>query len=239
MHARRFRFEYLPIAAALVVIGMTRLPFLANGYGLDPDAWRVANAARLISQTGTYAASRLPGYPVQEITCSFFWQWGPIALNGLTALMSVLAVLFLMLILRHYGARLTDAILAGFALAFTPLFFLNSLCSMDYVWAVAFILGAWYVAVRQMPLLAGVLLGIATGCRITSLAMILPLAILLVNVKNFKLSAQRCGWLSVGAVVGTALCFWPVWDCYGMGFWSHAVPKYYPSRDDLYASFTV
>lgn len=49
---------------------------------------------------------------------------------------------------------------------------------MDYLWALTFLLGSFYLSLEKKPLYAGILLGIAVSFRITSLVMILPLAVL-------------------------------------------------------------
>ena len=62
--------RYLKIILILFFLGVliSRIFFIDNGYGLDPDAWRVASVSSAISTTKQYTASRLPGYPVQEIS---------------------------------------------------------------------------------------------------------------------------------------------------------------------------
>ncbi|MEP6604139.1 MAG: hypothetical protein ABJB69_09345 [Spartobacteria bacterium] len=70
--------------------------------------------------TGEYSVSRFPGYPVQEIVCSWIWHGGPLALNGLTALLSAVAVTAFAALARKLGCR--DWFLGGLALAATPIF---------------------------------------------------------------------------------------------------------------------
>ena len=74
--------------------------------------------------------------------------------------------------------------LAGFALAFTPQVYINSSNTTDYVWALAFILGSLYFVLLGRPLMAGILLGLAIGSRITSGAMLLRLGVLLASGPN-------------------------------------------------------
>src|SRR5882762_3388166 len=83
-----WRNPRLQLIALFALVLASRFPFLDAGYGANVDAWRVARAARDIATTGEYSVSRFPGYPVQEIVCSWFWNGGPIMLNGLTALFS-------------------------------------------------------------------------------------------------------------------------------------------------------
>ena len=71
-----------------------------------------------------YLCSRLPGYPVQEISASFLWHGGPLLVNGVTALFCAALVFFFVLILHRYRCR--DALLAGLALAFVPMTYIAS-----------------------------------------------------------------------------------------------------------------
>ena len=113
----------------LVVVAISRLPFLDAGYGVNHDAWRVARAARLMVETGQYEVSRFPGNPVHEITCALFRWGGPVALNGLSAAFSVAAAAALWAIARRLGCR--DAGLLALAFAATPTVFINSVSSKD------------------------------------------------------------------------------------------------------------
>ncbi|MFH1070326.1 MAG: hypothetical protein V1794_11965 [Candidatus Glassbacteria bacterium] len=215
---------YIFILSVILVL-LSRLPFLSAGYGIDPDAWRVAKAARKIALTGEYSPSRFPGYPIQEIISSWFWEGGPRALNGATALFSVLGFIFFALILKKMGSR--DFLAAAIALFLTPVIYLNSAVSMDYVWALTFILGALYFILQDMPLAAGMFMGLAAGSRLTSLAMILPLANLLAKGERRKAAGSIFLFLGVSVLVGM-LCYLPVYSRYGMQFLSF-VEGQYPS----------
>lgn len=209
----------------LACVALSRLPLLDAGYGVNVDAWRVARAARHIAQTGEYEASRFPGYPVHEIVCSWFWKRGPVPLNALSAAFSLAAVFATWLIARRLHCR--DSCLLALSLAAAPVFFVNSVTAKDYVWAVAFLLWAFYTAIDRRPVLCGLLLGLAVGCRITSAVMFVPIAMVLYG-------NEAARWKSVlsrftASTAGTAgLLFLPVWARYGWGFFTfyenHARP---------------
>ena len=91
--------------------------------------------------------------------------------------MSVLSVLFFLLILRLYGVR--DQVLGALALAFTPVVYIESTGMMDYVNALACMLGATYAILTGRIAVAGLLVGLAAGFRASSAAMFLPLAVFL------------------------------------------------------------
>lgn len=203
------------ILALLIVL--SRMPFLDAGYGVNVDAWRVANAARHLATTGEYEVSRFPGYPVQEMVCSLLWRLGPVALNGMSALLSVAAALALWNIARECKCR--DAFLLALAMASTPVFFINSVTAKDYVWAIAFVLWAIWAALKDKPLLSGMLLGLAMGCRITSGAMILPLAMVLWSGAGSPKWKALAKFTAVACAVGAG-CFLPVWHRYGAAFFT-------------------
>lgn len=59
-----------------LVILITRIPFLFDGFGSEEDAWALPMVAQRIAETGIYEVSRLPGHPVQEITYSLMADAG-------------------------------------------------------------------------------------------------------------------------------------------------------------------
>lgn len=221
MEAKQYRYAAVLVFA---LIALSRLPFLDAGYGVNVDAWRVAGTARKISQTGVYEVSRFPGYPVQEIVSSWFWKGGPIALNGLSAAFGILAAVATWSIARRLGCR--DSLLIAAAIASVPIFFVSSVTSKDYIWALAFVLLALWAAISRKPGLAGILLGVAIGCRATSAAMLIPLALVVWSECE---NASRWWSLFRFAAITTitaGLAFLPVWMRYGWGFFT-----FYQSHD--------
>lgn len=187
-----------PALLLALVVALSRLPFLGVGYGSDMDAWSLASAARWIAEHARYGASRFPGHPVQELTCALLWRGGPWALNGATAAMSVAAAVAFARLLAALGVR--DAWLGALALAFTPVVYLHSTDAMDFVWSLPFLIASLESAVRGRAGLAGALLGIATGCRITSAAM-LPAVALLLAGRAGAIAAPRDALRPLGALL--------------------------------------
>ena len=124
--------------AGLVLL--SRLPWILSDYGSDPDSYRVVSAAHDMAETGEYVESRLPGYPLHEAIVSILLWGGPVAVNGFSALMCAVAALFLTLTLDRLGAG--RGFEAAIAFAMTPVVYIASTASMDYVPAAAFLLGA-------------------------------------------------------------------------------------------------
>jgi len=222
----------LLIVAALAVL-LTRLPWIGAGYGSDPDAYRVVIAARQIVRTGQYQASRLPGYPVYEyLTALTAWS-PPWVSNALTALASVAAFVFFALIARAFGVRRYPLLALAFAM--TPVTYISSSCTIDYMPALAAQLAATYAVLRGRPLLAGMLLGIAVGCRITAGALALPLCLwMLLNGERWR-ALRQCLAFGITLLAVCVLCFMPVWRRYGTDFFAFYDNGWYPPLDVVFS----
>jgi hypothetical protein len=203
-------------------VAVSRAPFLAPGYGTDTDAWKLAYAARFIATQGHYLVSRLPGYPIQELVSAVVWKGGPLALNALSALFSVLATVLLFLAARRLGIR--HAAWLALAFAFTPAVYIGSVSAMDYLWAAAFLMGALGLALDGRAAAAGIALGLATGSRITSAMFLLPLALLLASGTRAP-HARRTLVLALSAALTGAACYVPAYLTYGVRFLSYYEPQ--------------
>jgi hypothetical protein len=210
----------MPAGVALAVL-LTRLPFLGPGLGTDNDAWSVGAAARFIARTGQYKVSRFPGFPVQEYAAALLWPGGPWLIDLASALMCAIAAALLAVVLRRAGSR--DAALGAIAFAFVPTVFISSTSGMDYLWACALLLSALVLTLARRGALAGVALGLATGCRITSIAFLLPLALMRAAPEP-RGRGRAVLALATPALLTAAAVFLPVALRYGGEFLSYYEP---------------
>ncbi len=192
-----------------------RIPmlFLFDGYGMDPDAWRLIRSAQIISE-GAYMVSRFPGYPLVELSYSLVWEYGPMLVNGLTALFSAVALAFFVLILKQYKSK--HIIYASLAFFFTPVILINSFTSMDYLWALAFIMASIYFTRLGRPVIAGLVFGLAIGCRLTSGMMAIPL--LTMYMAYHKKHFLNMILFSATAFIVSMVCYTPCIYTYGLSF---------------------
>ncbi len=213
---RRDTFVFICI---FLVVLVTRIPWLSAGYGSDDDSYRVIDSAAHIAQTLEYKASRLPGYPAYEYLLAFTAaKSSPLISNFLTALASSIAALFFALILRSFNVR--QYALLSFSFAMTPVVYINSTCTMDYMFAACLILGSTYFVLIHRNMLAGLFLGLAIGFRITSGAMLLPFIILILMEGYSLKSIKRISSLTLITLLVGGICFLPVIKSYGMGFFT-------------------
>jgi hypothetical protein len=159
-----------------------------------------------------YFPSRLPGNPLHELVMTPLVLGGWVATNLATALVSLLGVYIFARIVAYH--RLPNAGLLTIGFAFTPLLYINSIATMDYMWTLTALLGAYYCILRRSPLLAGVCLGLAIGFRLQSFVVWLPLAYLVWR----QTSARDVVAFTLAAGGIATLAFAPVLSVYGLNF---------------------
>jgi hypothetical protein len=164
-------------ALVLIAVVVTRAPYLFLGYGADPDAWLVANSAAMLWETGAYYPSRLPGYALHEFVSAPFVALGGAVASNTATLVVTLVALVVWRRLTHERAQHKRLILA--CLAFAPTVWQHSAETIDYVWSLLFVLLSWLAVERRRSVLAGILLGIATGFRPSNIVAILPFLFLI------------------------------------------------------------
>lgn len=206
MTSFRFGRRRLAIGVALisVLVLSSRLPLLDAGFGRDPDAWRTFHDLEEMLERGNWLPrDGVRGHPFQLLVYALTGARTPLAMNGLTAVASVLAAVCFFLILDALHSR--EALQGALALSFTPIVYANSTTTMDYLWALAFLLVALYLTLRDRPLWGGLCLGLAIGCRITSAAMTAPLCLLLFRRSPDRRRALRSSLSLVSAAAIPAI----------------------------------
>ncbi|HLG34820.1 MAG TPA: hypothetical protein VI757_08075 [Bacteroidia bacterium] len=219
------------------LILLTRIPFLFSGFGTDEDSWGVALTALNIHDTFQYEVSRFPGFPVHEIISALFISGGAAALNFLTAVMSSLAVLFFVCALQQM--RFRYPYLAGIAFAFTPVVFMHSADTIDYMWAMAFLMLSFLLILQNNILLSAIILAVATGCRITSLAMLMPYCILLIDKNSdTRKNAVVIARYAAMALACSVIIYLPVILKYGNAFFTFYDLSGYPTISKVLYKFS-
>ncbi len=207
-------------ALVFALVALSRIPFTNESFGIDPDAWRVVAAAQDIAHFERYTVSRFPGYPVLELAYASL-PAHPFVMNGVTVVLSAVAAAALAVLARSFG--LAHPGLTGLAFAATPVVYVNSTLTLDYVWAVAFALLGLLALRRRRVALAGLALGLAAGCRISSLLFLVPACLFVLSIDGRSRATRRLARLLAVTLVVAGACFVPAFLRYGAGFL-----RYYP-----------
>lgn len=229
--------NHLPFIGLGIIVFLSRIPFLGAGYGIEEDSWGIALAVHNTVTTGIYEASRLPGHPVQEFIYSWCWDCGAYVFNLLSALASVIATLFFALSFKHLSFR--HYLWAAYAFAFTPVIFISSTYTIDFMWTEALVMVSFYCLLKKRFTLAGIALGLATGCRITSLLFILPFIILIFDKENLRQSIRHSIWMTTIALVTALCCFIPLIKTDGTAFLTFYDQFPYPPLTKVFYKATI
>lgn len=205
-------------ARLLLGVVAAYLPFTLLGYGTDIDVANVLRAGGTFVRDGRYDISRRPGSIVHEVgTGALDWVGGSVAVNLAGVAFAALALWGVLVLARDAGARW-----AGWAVllvAVNPWFWLAATSLGDFVWALGFGLAGAVAARRGHRVLAGVLFGLAVGCRLSTLL----LALSWLTAERFGDRADRPPWRATvvtAAVLGAGVVavFVPSWLDAGRSF---------------------
>jgi hypothetical protein len=196
---------------AYVVLGLLcgYLPLVFLGYGTDIDAANVLRAGRSILH-GDYVASRGPGaVPHEAATALLDRVGGPILVNLAGVGFAVLAAWSVHRLLVRDGARWPA--LATAVLVANPWLWIASPAVGDFTWALALALAGCVAARADRRAVAGLLFGVAIGCRASS-----ALVALAWLVAERTGEDRRTAWRDTAITAATlaavgAACFVPPW----------------------------
>jgi hypothetical protein len=196
-------------------------PLIFLGYGTDCDSYRVVDTAKLLFTDFVYIPSRPPGYFVHEAAVSLLIQiGGSVVSNFGTMVMSLLTIYSFLKICDNYD--IPHRHLLSIIMMIFPLYWINSTCTIDYLWAMGLALYGLYLNESGRGYLGASLLGISVGARLSSIIIVLAyfLAELIIEGPTKFLSLQ----FIISMVIGS-LTYLPsfVWAGYSLGFFRFSI----------------
>ncbi len=215
--------KFPAVAYLALVFFISRIPFIDLGFSAfvnptDQDVLAVVNSAYLLRYYHVYTVSRFPGSPFYEITSSLLIGGGWIATNAATMIISFIAVIIFGKILKLLSINNRSLLLITFA--FTPVIWISSTITMDYMWSLMFSLLAFYLLLRGKYNYAGIAIAFAIGSRLTSIVLLVPLLYWMLYKKVETSKIYRFLGISV---LSSIIIFSPILFTYGFGFL-----RYYP-----------
>lgn len=212
--ARWLRRTEIVVAGCVVAY----LPFVFLGYGTDIDVANVLRTGRGWVADGHYDISRRPGAVVHEIGTGLLDRvGGSVAVNLAGITFAAMALWGIHRLARDDGARWPGwvTLLVGA----NPWFWLAATSLGDFVWALGLALLAAQLAHRHHRLAAGVLFGLAIGCRGSTVLV----ALAWIVAERLGDPSRRPPWrataVTAGVMVALAFaCFVPPWIDAGRDF---------------------
>ncbi|MCJ7624825.1 MAG: hypothetical protein MUO76_15095, partial [Anaerolineaceae bacterium] len=178
---KRLRVEKTILFAIAV-----NIPLIFFGYGTDVDTYRVLEIGRTFLATGDYVPSRHPGFVIHEMMTLILDTLGGSLLTNLgTLAMSIIGIHSFIRLCQHY--KLANSQLLTIIFIIHPLFWINSTNTIDYVWAIGFVLSGFYLLIKYRFSSAGLAFGLAIGSRFTSfIAVVIILIFIYITVVEYR-----------------------------------------------------
>jgi hypothetical protein len=149
-------------------------PLTFLGYGTDCDSESVMKTAKRIAENDRYIPSRLPGYFVHEFSTAILFKLGGSFLSNVgTMFMSLLTIYFFIQICQYHD--IPHKYLLALFLILHPLYWVNSTCTIDYMWALALLFAGYMFLKKKNYVLAGILTGLSVGTRLSSVVFVVAL----------------------------------------------------------------
>lgn len=164
----------IAIAAVLTVVAV---PFLVSGPGNDLDVANIFRSGRAIVRHGSYLPSRAPGAPVHESIVGLLdVSVGPLGTNLASLVAAVALLIGIDRLLAGEGVgrsrRWAVALVAA-----NPWFIVAATSTIDYLFALAFVIWAAVALRRGHPVAAGLLAAAAMGSRVSTAVVVLALLV--------------------------------------------------------------
>jgi hypothetical protein len=195
--------------ALLAVVAVVSLPIFWMGWGTDIDVPNVLRVTDII-RSGDYEPSRPPGVPVVEALVAVLEPvGGHLLVNLATVVAAAVLVIAVARLVREW--RHPNGDLVALALFASPITIVASTSLADFVWALAFFATGALAHLRGRSVVAGVLFGLAAGCRISTLFVVAAFLV----ADGWEPANRRRGVRAVLVMAAlTVLLYVPSWLAY-------------------------
>ncbi|RXM51697.1 hypothetical protein BOQ64_12330 [Chryseobacterium sp. CH25] len=206
--------KYFREIMIVIIVLLSRLPFIFNSLGTDLDAWREVYTGKILYEDHIYNVSRFPGYPLPEFLYSLVYHYPYWVINLLSVLFTVGCCLYLFRILNFLSIKLS--FLISIVFSFVPIIYLNSTTAMEYNWSLFFLLGSFYYLLNKNIWLSALLLGLMVSTRFNNI-IFLPAFVFFLYTYSQK-DIKKLLQFSVLTFLSTCVFFSPVILKYGTNF---------------------
>lgn len=206
--------KYFKEITIIVIVLLSRLPFIFNSLGTDLDAWREVYTGKLLHENHIYTVSRFPGYPFPEFLYSLVYLYPYWTINLLSVLFTIGCCLYLFKILNSVKAK--HSFLITLVFPFVPIIYLNSTVAMEYNWSLFFLLGCTYYLLNKNIWFSALLFGLMVSTRFNNIIFFPGFVFLsyIYSEKDIKKGIQ----FSTLSFLFTCIFFSPVILKYGTNF---------------------
>jgi hypothetical protein len=201
-------------------------PLIFLGLGFHCDSYNLMNTVKSLTQKHIYMPSRYPGNPVHELLTTLLYVLGGSLLTNLGSLLMSLVVIYFFIKICEYHNIAHKHLLAIFMIT-QPLYYAASTFTIDYLYALGFLLIGYVSLIKRRYISAGIFWGFAIGTRMSSALFVI--ALLFTYFRNQEKDKNSCFLsASISAIIGGAFFILPflyagrtfAFLTYYMGHWN-------------------
>jgi hypothetical protein len=165
------------ILITICILLFSGAALLTGTPGADWNTTQIYNVTTELAHSLRYTLSRTPGQPFLDYLNFITWSFaGGFGVHAWFIIVSALGILALFRLVRLNGG--CSPLAAALTLALNPLFLANAGGVGDFAASASFLLISFCAGAYGFPLLAGLCLGLAAGCRLVFYLYVIPLAVL-------------------------------------------------------------
>ncbi|MBN2547249.1 MAG: hypothetical protein JXB50_15710 [Spirochaetes bacterium] len=177
------------ISILLLTAFLLYFPLTFLGYGSDNDSYRVVNTSQKLISYYKYEPSRYPGYFVHELFSAFLINFGGSFLSNLgTLFLSLISIFSFYKIAEYYNLK--NIFILSLILIIHPIYWVNSTCTIDYIWALGFLLSGYLLLLKNRTFFSILLLSLSVGCRLSSALVILSIFFVRIMIQRNNIKKE-------------------------------------------------
>lgn len=202
----------------ILIVILSRLPFIFNSLGSDLDAWREVYTGKILSENHLYNVSRFPGYPFPEFLYALVYNKPYWCINLFSVLFTVGCCLYFFRILEFL--KMKFSFFTSIVFSFIPIIYINSTVAMEYNWSLFFVLGSVYYLLKKNFWISALFFGLIVSTRFNNI-IFLPALLSLAYFQTGKELKKTVQFLLLSFLF-TGIFFSPVLLKYRLNFFLHS-----------------
>ena len=201
-HLEELRASHFTLDTDRLLLGCAAilyLPFVFMGPGSDPDSIRELHSGATLLWQHRYVMSRPPGYFPYELLCGVLYVvGGTIATNCASLAMSLVLLDAFLRVCERFEVPSRHLLAA--AMAMHPIYWTASTSTIDFIWALGCVFVGFRMLLEGRNWIAGAMLGLAIGIRLSSVLLVAPLLIFeaVVRPRGANLSMAAAVTIAIG-----------------------------------------
>jgi hypothetical protein len=143
------------------------------GYGNDNDTYALISSGKQLLNNFQYKPSRFQGNLIPEIVIGFTSKYGGFIFSNFISVLLGIFSLYILFKLLLFITTNSNSLFIITIIGLNPFFIIAATSTMDYIYAVFFLLFGFYLLITRKYLLSSIILSFALSSRLSNIFIIL------------------------------------------------------------------